>query len=378
MNKSKEYLIKVLVNQRINRISKKYDKSVGHIDLEESPGVNHEIVKMHQQKWGVLFKRKINLKWLHWYSSFSGIKSPDFVPESIYYSMIEPILNDQEFSKSYADKNFYDMIYPDGLFPATILRNIDDSFYDNNYVLKNINDDKNLFKILHVADQLVVKPSLESGGSTDVQIFFLKERYFVNKDNEILTLKYLDTYYRNNYIIQEVICQHPFLSQFNKTSLNTIKAFTYRSSKTDRAQVLHLTLRVGAKGQYVDSPSNGGHSIGINSDGRLNNFAISKNGKKFEVINGIDLKENTLKIPFIDSVKQTAVLIAKRNIHHRLLGLDFAIDNLNNVRCIEVNILGNGINSFQLNNGTLFGEFTDEVIEFCLSHKDRLFKDYHL
>ena len=372
MKKTKQYLIKVFVNMRINRISKLYNNKVERIILEESPVVNHEIVKLHIQKWEALFKRKINPKWLIWYSTCSGNASPDFVPESIYYSMVEPILNDPQFSISYEDKNFYDMFYPDGLFPEAILRKIDGSFYDHDYVLKIINNDKNLFRILNVTDRLIVKPSLESGGGMDVKIFNLQGKYFVNKDDEILTLEYLDNNYGNNFIIQKVICQHPFLSQFNKTSVNTIKVLTYRSPKTKDIQILHLILRVGSIGQYIDNSRAGGVSVGVNSDGKLNDFAILKDGRKFEKIHSVDLKENTYEIPFIDSIKQVAISIAEKNIHQRLIGLDLTIDNLNQIRCIEVNILGNEINFFQLNNGILFGKFTDEVIEFCISNKDKL------
>jgi len=59
--------------------------------------------------------------------------------------------------------------------------------------------------------------------------------------------------------------------------------------------------------------------------------------------------------------------------YHRLLGFDFSVDDNNNIKLMEVNNLYVGIINQQMNTGPLFGEYTEEVIEYSLSHKKSVF-----
>lgn len=183
--------------------------------------------------------------------------------------------------------------------------------------------------------------------------------------------------YKKNYILQKIIQQHKFFSQFNESSLNTLKIFTYRSVMSNHIEILHSILRVGAKGERVDNFRAGGYSIGIDTSGKLNNYACTKDGKKIKKVNQINLESNQFIIPFFENIKQTAVAIASKNIYHRLLGLDMTIDYENNICCLEVNNDFNEINFFQFNNGSLFGEFTEEIIEYCINNRNKLY-DYYL
>lgn len=231
-------------------------------------------------------------------------------------------------------------------------------------------------EILAGNDSFFVKPALESGGGRAVELFSSINGIFQNADGKELTLKVLETTYKENFIIQKPLSQHPFLKQFNSTSLNTLRVLTYRSSVTNKINILQVVFRVGAKGQYVDNFRAGGFSIGVNKDGLINKFAFNRDGIRFEQVNEIDLKESVLQIPLFENVQSTAKLIAEKNIHHRMLALDMTIDSYNNARCVEINNKSNEINFHQLNNGPLFGEFTDEVIDYCMLHKERLYKEF--
>lgn len=376
MGKIKKKLIKLLVNRRIKIASKHFLKKMDKIEPDKHFVLDPEIVKMHKQKWSRIFSGKIDLRSLQWYSGITKINSPDFVPEYIYHTIIEPILNDQTFSLSYSDKNFYDLIYPIGLFPETILRNIEGGYSNNLYSPLMISNNVQLLDILSGNDMIVIKPSLDSGGGKDVELFLFKDENFITKAGITLTFQYLQKNYKQNFVIQKYLHQHPFLKIFNNTSLNTIKVLTYRSPITNCVTVLHCFLRVGAKNNHVDNCRAGGYAIGIDSKGVLNNFAFNYHSKKVNKVNEIDLEENQFVIPFFDKVQIVAKEIAKRNIHHKLLGLDITVDSLNNIRCVEVNNDSNGMNFYQIINGPLFGEFTDEVIEYCESNIDKLYKKY--
>lgn len=335
------------------------------------------IILEHKKKWKAIYKGQINLKWLAWYSSCSLLESPDFVPESIYYSIIEPLLNKPEFSIAFSDKNFYDKFYPEGLFPDVLIRNIDGDFFSKNYEPLNNLGEKNLKNYLQNEKEIIIKPSVETGGGQNVKLFIVENGKIKNNNGETVSLELIKKTFKENFIIQRVLKQHSFFSQFNKSSINTIRALTFRNPSTNTIEILHLILRIGTPGQFVDNSRAGGFSVGINSQGVLNHFAVKKDGEKYYQINEFDLTQN-LTIPFFEELMKTAIFIASKNIHHRLLGLDLTIDQENKIRCIEVNNTGNEINFYQLNNGPLFGKFTDEVIAFCEENKLNLFKNFKI
>ena len=64
-------------------------------------------------------------------------------------------------------------------------------------------------------------------------------------------------------------------------------------------------------------------------------------------------------------MKQMAIYYAKKNFYSRLMGLDFCVDINNKVILIEINNQFGAI-SFQMNAGPLFGEYTDEVIQYFI------------
>lgn len=375
MNQIKKLLVRTLVYGRINRIEKIYNNRINSI-LRENCSLDSEIADQYQKRWEALSTRKLNTKWLSWYTQCSGTYSLDYVPESLYYSIIEPVLNCSEYASSYSDKNFYDLYYPEGIFPETLLRNIGNSFYDKDYTPVFIYNDDQLIKLVSKSESIIIKPAIDSGGGVDVELFSLAGNRFFNRTGEELTLDYLIRYYKSDFIIQKRLIQHSFLSQFNDTSVNTIKCFTYRSTETNLIEVLHMVLRVGLKDEIVDNSRAGGLSVGITNEGRLNTFAIKKEGKKLSKINNVDLLERIFFIPSIEEVTSVAVSIAKKNIHHRLLSLDMTIDDCGHVRCLEVNNMGSEINFFQLNNGPLFGTFTEEVINYCCKYRGNRFKSY--
>lgn len=375
MGNKKERLVRFLINRRIKHNSKQLAKKITETAKDIISEPDAEIVALHKKKWERIFTEPINTGWLKWYIGVSGIESENFIPENVFYGIVEPIINNSRFTVSYSDKNFYDLVYPKGIFPECIIRNIDSFYYDSDYKPLDIKDDNTLLKALSGNDRVFVKPATEAGGGREVDQFSLKDGKLVNRSGLELTLKLLERVYKQSFIIQKPLTQHAFAAYFNSTSLNTIRVLTYRSPVTNSINILQSVFRVGAKDQFLDNSRAGGYSIGMNSKGKLNKFALKKDGSKFEKVNDISLADNDFTIPFFDQVIATARLIAEKNIHHRMLALDMTIDEENNIRCIEINNRSNEINFHQLNNGPLFGEFTDEVIAYCEKHTENLYKE---
>lgn len=375
MGKTKEKAVELLINRRISQNSKQLIKKISNVKLDPAVSVSPEIIKQHKDKWAKIFKYEVNPTWLKWYIQKTGIQSPDFIPENVFYTIVEPIINNSRFTVSYSDKNFYDLIYPEGLFPKTLIRNIDGFYYDHYYKPLNISNDAELIKALDGADKVFVKPATEAGGGREVELFNLNGRNYITREGQKLTLELLNKVYKISYIIQKPLSQYPALAFFNPTSLNTIRVLTYRSPVTNKINILQTVFRVGAKDQFLDNSRAGGFSIGMTADGKLNKFALRKDGSKFDKINDINLAENEYVIPMFDEIKAISIVIAEKNIHHRMLALDMTIDKGGKIHCIEVNNRSNEINFHQLNNGPLFGEFTDEVIAYCQQHTGNLYKE---
>jgi hypothetical protein len=378
MSTLKKKFVKLLIDERIKKISKLHVKRISKVKLDADCPLNLQIAELHKRKWGKIFSEEVNLKWLQWYSQKSGIDSPDFIPENVFYTIVEPIINDARFAVCYSDKNLYDWIYPKGLFPETIVRNVDGLYYDQEYKALEVKENNNLTKVLLQTDRVFVKPATDTGGGRDVDLFILNDGQFINREGQALTLENLNRTYNHNFVIQKVLQQHPFLSHFNPSSLNTLRVLTYRSPIKNDINILQVVFRIGAKDQYLDNSRAGGYSVGVNSKGVINKFAFRKDGCKFTKVNTVDLSESEFVIPFFEEIQSTAKVIAERNIHHRMLALDMTIDNENNIRCVEVNNKCNEINFHQLNNGPLFGNFTDEVIAYCEMHKENLYKEFTL
>jgi len=374
VKKIKTFTKNFLIKNQIRRNKKKYKQKIKELNKGFPNYIKDQVYSDHLKKWQV-FDKRLTGEWLAAYSRVNGEYHPGYVPESIYYSFIEPVLNDYEHCKSYSDKNFYDLIYSEEIFPNTLIRSIKQSLYDRLYnpIVSFCN---HLDDLKFEYDELILKPSIDSGGGVDVMLFQLWEGEYVNSDEKIvLNEDFLKTRYKSNFVIQEKLKSHPDLAKFNPSSLNTVRVLTYRSVVTNEIIVLNSVLRVGAEGAVVDNSRAGGVAIGVDSKGRLNNYATDKKGNKKLQLNGHQLSRDYF-IPKYGEIMQHSKVIAHKNIHHRLLGLDMVVDEKGDIKCVEVNNKGNEINFFQFNNGPLFRDYTAEIREYCYENISNLYRYY--
>lgn len=335
-----------------------------------------EILNDHKTIWNKLYT-KFSKKFIRAYYSVTNIESSFFVPENIYYNKIEPALNNKAFTLAYADKNFYEKFLLDykNYFPETILRGINGTVYDSYYNPAN----ENIINSTIAESALyIIKPASETSGGANVALMTKSNnRFFVNKkDHSFIDFLYiLNVTYSGNFVIQKKIEQHRWFRDFNETSINTIRLFTYRSVENEKVIPLHAIIRFGKPGSIVDNQAAGGLTCGIGSNGNLNNFVSNKYGVRFEDLPFLETKANT-KVPFLDEIKEVAIKIASNYNYHRLLGFDFCVDNNNNIKLLEINCKNIEINFLQINNGPLFGDYTEEIIQYCKNAKKSVVLDF--
>lgn len=321
--------------------------------------VNKDIITAYKKKWKQL-GRYPSVKHLNICATVSEKQTENFVPENLYYNKIEPCLNDKAYMISYTDKNLFQRLlfeYSD-VFPYAFLRCINGCFFDNSYVTVN-----KLETELLSDGEYVIKPSYFTGGGRGVS--FIQKlpdsfRIYNNDTYHPISILALKLKYRNNFIVQEKIAQHPWFEYFNKSSLNTVRMLVYRSVKDEKIHILNSVLRFGAEGSIVDNQSSGGSSVGIDKNGKLNSFKINKRGNKSNLTLPLEKQ-----VPRFQEMSEFAKKIAPLFYYHRLLGFDFAVDLNNNVKILEINCKNLEIGFHQMNNGPLFGDLTDEIIAFC-------------
>lgn len=357
-------------NQRLQKtlwrryVAWRYNKKIRHIVNGLSPP-DPDYLKQHIALWADLSPFSIHWGWLAWYTRISGVQSPNFVPESLFYAVIEPILNDHSLSTAWADKNAYDLVYQKNLFPTCLLRNVSGQHLDGDYQPLRIETDLDLYTTLEGQSNIVVKPAIGSDGGRCISFFSKAGKFWKSRDGIKLTLDRLTKVYRSNFVIQERIKPHDFFAQFNPESLNTIRVMTLRCPWDGEIRILHSILRVGAQGSELDNNSQpGSFSIGIRADGHLNSFATTLDGRHHEIINGI-MPSKLPAVAEIDEIWKVARQIATKQIHHRILGVDITLDCDTRPRGVEINNRMMGITLPQNNLGPLFGPWTSQVLDFC-------------
>lgn len=313
----------------------------------------------HIQKWRRL-TRWVDPSWFNAYFTMSGVPDASYVPEDIYNTIIEPVLNDRVLGLMFSNKNLYDLNYPLYRFPKVLLHNIHGAYLDAGYrIIKGdpmsyCNEDK-----------IIVKPSLDSGGGKGVELFMkARDGKLINDKNEELTIPYLDKKFKKNFVVQSYFCQHPYYSRLNETSVNTVKIAAYRSVSTNEITALYALLRIGKDGSFVDNINAGGIFCMIGKDGRLFDFGMDKNGKKHYSFNGKTIR-NIGKVHKIDEMRDVAVKIAEKNYYSRIISVDLSVSEKEEVTVIEINNQFSDVNIYQMHGFPYFGRYSEEIIKHC-------------
>ncbi|MBR3453776.1 MAG: hexapeptide transferase [Bacteroidaceae bacterium] len=296
------------------------------------------------------------------YSHYCGF-TPNIVPEDIGRTLIEPVLCPLKHRPAYSDKNLFPMIIGKEFVPTTVVCRIGGSTLLDKDFKKA---DKELTHYIGETTPLILKPTLYSNSGMRILKFEKKGDSFVSTDGtKVLTKEFLMSYGRN-FCLQKAIEQHPFMSQFCASSVNTIRLCVYRSVKDNQLIVTGGFFRIGKEGAVVDNAGSGGAFIGLDiTTGKFANYLIEPHFNKLSEWNGIDFSHNTFVMPYWDKVIEFAKFVGSRILHHRLIALDIAIDPNGKPILIEFNVEFFGYFAYMLSNQEVFGKYTDEVIDYC-------------
>ena len=176
--------------------------------------------------------------------------------------------------------------------------------------------------------------------------------------------------YRKDFCLQEAVEQHDFMNKLCSTAVNTIRLCLYRSVKDEKPRVTASTIRIGKNGAIIDNACAGGRFTGVNvKTGELGKFVMDKYGNKENVYNEIDFSQGAFVVPNWKEVIAFAEYVGTKILHHRLIALDIALNKEGKPVLIEFNIEWFGFWIYEYMNQEVFGEYTDEIIEYCKKMK---------
>lgn len=303
------------------------------------------------------------VKYAWYYASQNGIDDPRYIPNTLYYTVIDQYFNDRKLGWGFNDKNYYSKIFAGIPQPRVLVRKMKGMVFDAEYHQISVDD---ALALILSEEEVICKPTLETGSGRGIR--------FWQREKDVQQIKdFLMDPQEADYVVQAIIQQHPELDRVHKGSINTIRICSLLLE--DGVHILSSVLRMGVGEAKVDNATAGdnalydGMTCGINPDGTLKKYAHGYHyGKKFDTHpQGLVFAEYT--VPCYDKalelVKKAHPIIA----HFRLVSWDVAIDENGDAVLIEANMRNGGINFHQFNNGPLFGDLTERVLDEIFAKK---------
>ena len=350
-----------MIKQRIDNLYNRYltfnssrflrKKINNYLKKNKSKSLSNEnelAIRTYYSKFGF---KKLNVGWHQYYIDKNNLFSPKYIPEDIFYNLIEPQLNKKSFGRAFTDKNYLNVFLPSVKQPKIILKNINGSYYKNDrFISKN-----EAIEACSKIESFVIKPSIDSGGGKKVELIHTSEPEF----NEINKIDKLLSSYKKDFVIQEPIEPNKHLQLLNESSVNSIRVMSLLTEK--ETIILSSVIRIGSQGQFTDNTTIGGISVGIKSDGTLMDCGYDTNGKKY-TSTGNQYKFSGFSIPSFNTILEKTKELHKLLPHFNLVSWDFTLNKDEEIVLIEINLIFQEINFHQLHNGPLFGEHTEEIL----------------
>jgi hypothetical protein len=330
--------------------------------------INKDAEKQYINKWKAI-SRFVSPYDFRVFSQYIG-ENPNIVPENVLHDVIEPIFLPKAYKQFYNDKNMYDKLLPKSFLAESLFRCIDGICCDGDYNVFHDIDDQQLLRSCSKYDKIIIKPTHDTGNGSRILLYEKENGFFHPMGHEqAFSINSLIEYFNGNFVIQECLIQSPFTAQFNPTSVNTFRVFTYKSVKTNEVHVLGIVFRMGKENSFVDNNHAGGRYIGVLHDGSFANQCVfDQYGNTYSSFNNIDFSHAKFVVPNFQTVIDFSRVVAENIFHNRTLDLDVMIDSNGNPKLIEYNVDCCSPWLYQFTTGTVYGEFTDEIIEYVKNH----------
>lgn len=183
-------------------------------------------------------------------------------------------------------------------------------------------------KLLEEKETLFVKPIDGMCG---------RGAYILRKDEVINLMEVFQKLKSEEAIVEEVVCQHQEMAEFNDTSINTLRVVTVLKPN-NQVQIMAALVRLGRKGEVVDNFHNYGIAALIDIEtGIIKTTGVDREFKRYVVHPDSKKTIPGFRIPswekIVDVVTQAAGVIPEV----RYVGWDLAIGRDSEIIMIEGN-----------------------------------------
>lgn len=329
--------------------------------------VDPETTAKFKSLWSRLVPVKDDM-WLRFFCNLSGIKDYRYMPEDIYLTQVERILNDTNRVGGEAeDKNQYSLFIDREHQPRFLVRFIRGMFFDEDYKFLS---DGNVSEILSKDNgPLIGKVAVGSGGGHGVKGLFYQGRGYFDKEGSQITAEWIRRNF-DSYVIQEKIKQCDFSAQFNPYSANTCRIMTFRRPWDGVTCVAKAGMRFGAKSEVFDNLSSGGICVCLDSEGRL-----SKIGRTWyhmdqwdkHPVSGVVFEGK--QHPYFKEMCRLACKYAAHIPNFNLISWDMVADEDGIVKILEINETSQSSDWVQYDFGPFFGDLTERVVDWCVENR---------
>ena len=294
------------------------------------------------------YSKHICYKWHTFFYSLTGNFDVRYIPEDLMMTDIEGYLNDWSSAHGVDNKNNYQFYFSDVKQPQSVFHKMRGVWHLGDYRVCSFEE------AVESASQykmIVTKYALDAGKGASL-------RFWKQKDG-IDALRSLMNSLPADAVGQEFVSQHPKLAAFNPSSVNSVRIVTLIFE--EQIHVLAAYLRMGQDGALLDNVCAGGLCCSILPNGELRPFGYDKHAKRVSRHPaGIDFAG--FRVPGYANIVETAKKLHGRMGNFRIISWDFAVDENEQPIFIEMNLKYGAMEYHQLQNGPLFGDMTDRLL----------------
>lgn len=354
-NKIREYLIKK------NRISYWREITKGRL-AQLPPPMRNVLADEERGEIDRFYGKyiKVDPIFHEFYKKATGKFDVRNIPDDIYYSKIDPFYNDWEYAARMDNKTFYRWMFRNIKQPLTICYRQNGFWLDSDSKPLSFSDALDRIKKSQVA--FIKYAALSMGGKG---VLACDESTSHEEISSFIAAN------PNDIIVQEGIVQSKMMARLNPSSVNTIRIVTLLR-KDYSVKICSTCVRMGLKGSKVDNASSGGIVVGVDETGRLNKTAFGPDGKSYSKHPTSGVNFDSIVIPSFEKVKKAVSEQAAAVPLFRLISWDIAIDYNDEPILIEANLFVGELEFHQLNNGPIFGEETEDILNEVFQSKKKL------
>ncbi len=302
--------------------------------------------------------QSIPMVYHNFYTEKYGEFHKEYIPDEIYYNVLQPYFNSYRLSKALDNKCYYHKMFSGIAQPKLVAYRLNGFWYVEDELL--LDGEQMAYEAVAKEKEVFIKRATDSGGGHGVKYLNcagLTEEAFLDELKN----------FKGDVAIQRGITQHEALAKINPSSVNTIRIITLLTKK--ETFVLSAILRMGVGESKVDNSSSGGLTIGLTTDGKLKKTAcvdkrrfVTEHPTSGVVFDGYQLPSFQ---EAIELVKKASRMVP----HFRMVAWDVSILEDGTPVLIEANLYDGQLDSHQIHNGPLFGANTVKILDEVFAGK---------